>query len=266
MSGQAYVGTTQRTFGAALIHALETQYALLGSRRVLELLAEDVERLAQAFFPLPEHLSSGWMVYTGVKASGPKATPGQSAAERELVTLAWPVLLPADLQSLAAQGDTLAVRQTLDQQRLVRLLEYGWAHPRGPVLLTEADLAALLGRPTVQVSQLLQAARQATGKPLLTVGYYFDQGMRPTHKTEIITLYEHGIDEAEIARQTQHSLSSVGHYIRDYERVRLLLKRTLPLDQVATLTGLQPNVVAAYAALVFQFHPELKPNPAAQTP
>jgi hypothetical protein len=264
MSGQAYVGATQRTFRSAVLHELETQYGLLGSQRVLSLLAEDIERLVRAFFPTPEHLQSGWMIYTGVKASGPKATPGQSATARELVTLAWPVLLAEDIQYLASHGDTRAVRKTWNQQRLTRLLAYGYAHPRGPVLLTEADLAALLNWDTVQVSQALQEIRQRTGEPCLTVGYYFDQGMRPTHKTEVITRYEHGMDEAEIARQTQHTPGSVGHYIRDYERVRLLLKRAIPVAQIGSLTGLLPNVIEAYAALAFQFHPDLKPNPAAQ--
>ena len=83
---------------------------------------------------------------------------------------------------------------------MVRLLEHGWQHPDGPVLLTQADLSLLLGLTTVEVSTLLQAARQATGKPLLTKGYFFDQGMRPTHKAEIIALYERGMDEADIAR------------------------------------------------------------------
>jgi hypothetical protein len=100
MSGQAYVGATQRTFRSAVLHELETQYGLLGSQRVLSLLAEDIERLVRAFFPTPEHLQSGWMIYTGVRASGPKATPGQSATARELVTLAWPVLLAEDNGSI----------------------------------------------------------------------------------------------------------------------------------------------------------------------
>jgi hypothetical protein len=264
MSGQAYVGATQRTFRSAVIHELETQYGLLGSQRVLGLLAEDIERLVESFFPTPEHLQSGWMVYTGVKASGPKATPGQSATARELVTLAWPVLLPEDLEYLAVHGDTRAVRQTWNQQRLTRLLAYGYTHPRGPVLLAEADLAALLNWDTVQVSQALQEIRTRTGEPCLTVGYYFDQGMRPTHKTEVITLYEHGMDEAEIARKTQHSPHSVGHYIRDYERVRLLLKQAIPVQQMSSLAGLLPNVVEAYAEMAFRFHPDLKPSPSAQ--
>jgi hypothetical protein len=263
MSAQAYVGTAKRTFQEAVRHLLETDYGLLGSRRVLRLLAEDLQRLVEAFYPPPERLSSGWMLFTGTKASGSKARPGQSASDHELVTLAWPVLLPEDLQALAnlPQGAQRAqARKEWFQQRLVRLVEYGWRHPQGPVLLTLADLSAMLGLDTVRVSQLLNAARHTTGKPLLTKGYYFDQGMRPTHKSDIIALYEAGMDEADIARHTDHAPTSVGKYIRDYERVKLLLAHRTPLRDIGPLLQLQPNVTKSYVKLVQDYHPDLQPE------
>jgi len=257
MGTQAYVGTSKRTFQQAVLRLLETDYGLLGSRRVLAMLAEDIQQLVDEFYPAPEHLSSGWMVFTGTKASGPKAYPGQSAAEHELVTLAWPVLLPQDIQQLASQPETKQARRPWFQKRLIRLIEYGWQHPDGPVLLTLADLAAMLGLNIVLVSQLLTEARRTTAKPLLTKGLYFDQGMRPTHKAEIIALYEQGVDEADIARQTGHAAASVGRYIRDYERVRLLLKRGISVDHMSRLTDMQPGVVRSYVKLTSQYHPDL---------
>lgn len=259
-SAQAYVGTAQRTFERALVHLLETQYGLLGSRRVLNLMAEDIHALVEQFYPPPDRVPSGWMVFTGVKAVGHKARPGQSAADHELVTLAWPVLLTEDLQALATMPKGKAgqqARQNLLQKRVVRIVEHGLQHPDGPVLLTLADLGTMLGLSTVKVSQLLKQARQATGKSLLTKGYFFDQGMRPTHKDEIIALYEAGIDEADIARRTQHQPTSVGKYIRDYERVKRLLMHHTSLERIGFLTELQPNVVKAYAGMVYLYHPEL---------
>ena len=102
----------------------------------------------------------------------------------------------------------------------------------------------------------------AQGKPLPTMGYYFDQGMRPTHKGEIIALYEQGLDEAEIAFRAQHAQSSVGRYIGDYERVKLALKRQIQPDDIAQMTGLQPSVVRAYVELVYKYHPDLQQVPA----
>ena len=46
-SNQAYVGTAQRTFCQAVVHMLETEYAVLGSGRVLNMLAYDVKALVE---------------------------------------------------------------------------------------------------------------------------------------------------------------------------------------------------------------------------
>ena len=260
MSSQAYRGTAKRTFPQAVVHLLETNYSVLGSGRILHLLAEDVHALVETFYPPATHLSPGWMVFTGIKAEGPKAYPGQPVSDHQLVTIAWPVCLPEDSQALAALPPGPAgqqARRRLRQQRLVRLVEYGWQHPQGPVLLTLADLSVMTGIDIVQVSHLLQAARDETNQPLPTMGYYFDQGMKPTHKAEIVHWYEQGLDEAEIAQRSHHAQSSVGRYLRDYERVKLSLRRHIPLAQIPHVTGLQPAVVKAYVNLVGEHHPDL---------
>lgn len=260
MSGQAYVGTTKRTFPQAVVHLLETDYRLVGSRRVLELLACDLQQLVENFYPAPERLSSGWMVFTGTKATGHKPSPGSSAADHDLVTLAWPVILPEDMQQMASWPPGAAQKEAQRKwykQRLVRIIEYGLNHPDGPVLLTLADLSVMTGLTTVAISQLLAEARKETGKPLLTKGYYFDQGMRPTHKAEIIAQYEAGGDEADIARLTGHDQASVGHYLRDYERVKLMITHDTSVDRIGLLLNMQPNVVRSYIGLVQQHHPEL---------
>jgi len=263
MSTQSYVGTAERTFKAAVVHLLETDYGVLGSQRVLDLLARDLQALADQFYPAPDYVSSGWMVFTGTKATGNKAYPGRSAADYELVTLAWPVLLAQDIQRLASlpKGRPGSqARSALLQERLVRIIEHGRAHPAGPILLTLADLAAMLSLSVSQVGRMLAEARRTSGKPLLTKGYFFDQGMHPSHKDEIIALYESGLDEAVIALQTHHAQTSVGRYIRDYERVKLLLARHTPVERIPQLIDMRPCVVQAYVDLVHQYQPDLMPE------
>jgi len=257
MSGAVYVGTAERTFRQTLIHLLESDYRILGSGRILELLAEDIEHLVDEFCPAAERLRPGWMLFTGTKGDDHKPYPGETMSAYTLVTLAWPVLTVEDLQQLTNLPETKEARQGWLQQRLIRIVEHGLSQPGGEVLLTLADLAAMLGLTTVQVSQLLTAARQQSGKALPTKGYHFDQGMRPTHKEEIIALYETGVDEADIARRTGHAATSVGRYIRDYERVKLLLRRGLPAEQISALIEMQPSVVLAYVAMLQRYHPEL---------
>jgi hypothetical protein len=257
MSGQAYVGTTKRTFTQALRQLLTTDYGLIGSRRVLEMLSEDVQTLVEQFYPPQERLRPGWMVFTGTKATGKKAYPGQEAGDHTLVTIAWPILLPEDVQALTKQPASKERREQMLQARLIRVVQHGWHHPQGPVVLTLADLSVMFGADTVLLSKLLNRARQETGLPLATKGYYFDQGRRPTHKAQIIELYESGVDEAEIAHRSQHAPQSVGRYIRDFERVKLLVERDIDPSEVPSLIGLQPSVVKAYLKIIRKHQPDL---------
>lgn len=262
MSNSAFVGTAKRTFQQALIHELESNYGLLNSRRMLELLAEDGKRLADQFYPQASHLAPGWIVFTGTKAAGGKVRPGQTVADHASVTLAWPFFTADDLATLLTHTPTRARLTELTQHRMVRLIEHGWQHGDGPVLLTNSDLAWIFNLLEPAVSTLLTQARQQTGKPLLTMGHYFDQGMRPTHKAQIIALYEQGMDEVSIARTSHHSQASVGVYLRDYERVKALLKQELPLDHIAWLLNKQLSLIEAYAELVAQYaRPVIVNNP-----
>ncbi len=257
---RSYIGVQQRSFRSAIIHLLEADYGLVGSRRVLEMLAEDVAQLAVEFHPPRSCVQSGWLVFTGTKATGGKAHPGKSAGDYPLVTLSWPVLLSQDTEAMINMPPGKEGRRQqaeLLKKRLHRLIEYGLDHPDGPVLLTTADLGLMLGRTSSQISRLVNELRAETGKSLLTKGYYFDQGVRPTHKAEVIALYEQGMDEADIAYHTRHAQSSVGRYIRDYERVKLLLKHEVLVAQISPMIDMQPSVVNAYVELVKQYHPDL---------
>ena len=95
------------------------------------------------------------------------------------------------------------------------------------------------------------------GELLPLKGYRMDQGCRPTHKKEIVRLYEQGVAPPDIARETGHSLKSAERYLTDYERVRLLLKRGMEAEEIRTLTGLSRWVVVEYVELARQYHPEL---------
>ena len=82
MTGQAYVGTTKRSFYAAIFHMLENEYSILGSHRILEMLANDLQNLVDEFFPPTERIAPGWMVFVGTKATGGKARVGKTAEDQ----------------------------------------------------------------------------------------------------------------------------------------------------------------------------------------
>jgi hypothetical protein len=84
-----------------------------------------------------------------------------------------------------------------------------------------------------------------------------DQGSRPTYKGVIISLYEQAMEPPDIARETGHNLKSVERYLKDYERVRMLLKQKLNIEAISAIIGRGKSVVQEYVAKAQVYHPEL---------
>lgn len=95
---------------------------------------------------------------------------------------------------------------------------------------------------------------------LPTKGMILDQGSKPTHKASILNLYEQGYPEVDIARLTNHTLESVGRYIKNYKRVKLMLEKGFNLMEMVRVTGMGRSTIIQYRDLVYLYHPKLKPR------
>ena len=255
-----YASIAKRTFESALVHLLETEYALLGGRRILQLIAADVKQLVAQFYPDTHSATSGSLVWTCTADEGKKAEPGKRTEDYQTVTVVLPLVTTEDLRERTdkrvARTRTRASADERDQRRIARLVKS--AVEQGG-LLTLAEVSVILNRSYEVTRQLVQAYETATGELLPLKGARMDQGSRPTHKGEIVRLSEQGLAPPAIARETQHNLKSVERYLKDYERVKLLLTHGTPLGEISALIGRGQRVVQEYAQIVRQYHPELLP-------
>jgi hypothetical protein len=94
-----YSSIEKRSFESALIHLLETEYGLLGGRRILALLAEDVQAMVDEFYPTTGRASSGTLVWTCTADEGRKAEAGKRTEEYKAVTLQLPFITREDLRA-----------------------------------------------------------------------------------------------------------------------------------------------------------------------
>lgn len=253
-----YASIEKRTFESALMHLLETEYGLLGGRRILQLLTEDVVGLMEKFYPPTEQVGSGGLVWTCTADEGKKAVPGKRTEEYKTVTVRLPFVVRADLRSRTdgktPRGKTHAVAKARDKRRLVRMVKA--AEEQGG-LLTIAELSVILNKSYEVTRKYIREWEEETGELLAMKGYRMDQGSRPTHKKEIVRLYEQGLEPPDVARETGHSLKAVERYLKDYERVKLLLKRGIEVDEISSLIGRGKHVVLEYVKIARQYHPEL---------
>lgn len=257
-----YNSIEKRSFESALMYLLRTEYGFLGGQRVLRLLVEDVVALIEEFYPPTEQMSSGTVVWSCTADEGQKGVPGKPTEEYKTITVRLPLVTAEDLQS-RTEGKTPAdkrgeVARERDKTRLARMVEE--AYEQGG-LLTIAELSVLLNKSYEVTRQYVQAWEEETGNLLPLKGYQMDQGCRPTHKKEIVRCYENKMEPPDIARETNHDLKSVERYLKDYERVKLLLKRGMEAEAISGIIGRGVRVVLEYVALAREYHPELFTQP-----
>jgi hypothetical protein len=252
-----YASIAKRNFESAMMHMLETEYGLLGGRRILRLLVEDTLALMNEFFPVQERIGSGDLVWTCTADEGKKAEPGKRTEEYKTVTVHLPFVTEEDLRDRTekriTKHKTRATARERDKRRLARMVKA--AEEQGG-LLTVAELSVILNRSYEVTRRYAREWEEETGDLLPLKGYRMDQGSRPTHKREIVRLYEQGMEPPDIARQTGHSLKSVERYLKDYERVKMLLKRGMGSREISSIIGRGERVVLEYVEIAREYHPE----------
>jgi hypothetical protein len=254
-----YGSIEKRTFESAVLHLLETEYGLLGGRRILQLLTDDILALEKEFHPALDNTASGCLVWTCTADEGKKAEPGKPTEEYKTVTVQLPFVVAEDVQERSSnhktpRGQRHATAQARDKRRLVRMIHAAQAQGG---LLTLAELSVLLNKSYQVISQYVREWEQETGELLPLKGYKMDQGSRPTHKKEIVRWSEKGLEPPDIAHETGHNLKSVERYLKDYERVKLLLKRGTPVEEIGNMIGRSQRVVLEYIEIAREYHPEL---------
>jgi hypothetical protein len=254
-----YASIEKRGFESALLNLLLTDYGMIqGGRRIAQLLVEDVVALMAEHFPDSQRTGSGTLVWTCTADEGRKAEPGKRTEEYKTVTVHLPLVTTAELHERTDQTTPKAKKQTAvkerDKKRTVRLLQAA-AEQGG--LLTIAELSVILNQGYEITRRYIREWEEETGEMLPLKGYRMDQGSRPTHKKEIVRLSEEGMEPPDIARESGHSLKSVERYLKDYERVKLLLKRGMAVAEISAMIDRGQNVVLEYVEIARQYHAEL---------
>ncbi|MBK9335023.1 MAG: DUF1670 domain-containing protein [Ignavibacteria bacterium] len=253
-----YESLKKRDFKSALINLLENEYKLLGSRKILELLSEDIEDLHNEYYPHISRVGNGEIVMRTTKDDGQRQSYGKKTEDYASITVKLPLITNDDIERRIyfKKGDknsNYKHQNSRDIETMVRLLRS--AKEQGG-LLSGAELSVLMNRSLGTIGKYLRIHIKETGEILPLKGYVLDQGSLPTHKGIIISLYEKGVSPADIVLRTSHSQEAVDRYIKHYEQVKKLLKKGLDEKAIVSITGRSLNVVRQYVKLYYNFYPK----------
>jgi hypothetical protein len=253
-----YETISKRNFRSALIHMLETEYKMLGSRKILEMLADDIEDLHRECYPSVDRVGFGEIVFRTTKDDGQRQSYGKKAEDYNSVTVILPLITKEDIERRIyyKKGDrnsNYEHREARDIETMVRLIKSTEAQGG---LLSGAEVSVLMNRSLATIRRYLDAYRKKTGEILPLKGYVLDQGSLPTHKGIIISLYEQGISPADIVLKTNHSQDAVDRYIKQYDQIRILIRKGLDEKAIKEITGRSLKIVKEYIKLYYDLNPK----------
>jgi len=255
-----YETISKRNFRNAMIHLLESEYKMVGSRKIIEMMAEDIEQLHLECSPGKERVGFGEIIFRTTKDDGQRQSYGKKAEDYASTTVVLPLITEDDVERRIyfKKGDrngNYQHREARDIETMVRLLKS--AKSQGG-LLTGAELSVLMNRSLSTIRKYLDAYEKKTGEILPLKGYVLDQGSRPTHKGIIISLYEQGVSPADIVLKTSHSQDAVDRYIKQYDQIKKMIRRGMAERAIVEITGRSMKVVREYIKLYYDFHPSEK--------
>ena len=253
-----YESINKRNFRSALIHMLENEYKMLGSRKILEMLADDIEDLHRECYPSVDRVGFGDIVFRTTKDDGQRQSYGKKAEDYGSITVILPLITKEDIERRIyyKKGDrnsNYEHREARDIETMVRLIKSTQAQGG---LLTGAEVSVLMNRSLATIRRYLDAYRKKTGEILPLKGYVLDQGSLPTHKGIVISLYEQGISPADIVMKTSHSQNAVDRYIKQYDQIRILIRKGLDEKAIKEITGRSMKIVKEYIKLYYDLNPK----------
>jgi hypothetical protein len=230
-----------------LLHRFLNNYGYDRGEITAKAIINDILQLVDHYFLVSTldddlHHNYGQLVWMAVPVDEfPQRSKSIAATRLKPVVLSF--INDEDISHIAHGFDSKSLRKN----RLKRWVDQ--AFDQG-ALLTQLDLAALLGVCDAVVSQYVQEI-QTDGHLLPTRGNIHDLSGAITHKREIITLYLQGYLTPDIALKTNHSKEAVDRYINDYHRVEILWNHDIKdQDKISMLSRLSKRVVQQYIDLL----------------
>lgn len=246
-----YKGINARTFKSAIKQLLEREYKLVGSHKIIELIADDIDQLHDKYYSGSSSEIIGEIRWITVSDENERGALGKRVEEYETTVVKLPYLTREDIK-LKQEGMS---KREHDLIRLERLTKS--AKEQGG-LLSEAELATILNYSMSTISKRINTYQERNNEVLPLRGNVLDMGRGVTHKKMIIQLYEEGVSPPVISKRTYHSLEAVDRYVKDYERVKFLSEKGLSKGEIKRSIDRGKTVISEYIKLLNKYHPELQ--------
>lgn len=228
-----------RSLEGALAQRIGEQFPRIGGPRIQRLCAEMILEVVFEHMRPSESVRHGQILWSAISLDDPPS-PMRPTSSATLVPVLLSLCTPDDVED-RVNGRSLGEQLG---PRCARLCVE--AHKQGG-LLSNCDIALMLGVNDSRVATALSGYEKATGKLVPRRATLHDVGTCLTHKRLIcIQRWVHGKPSGDIARDTCHSIEAVDRYLGMFERVRCCRKNAMDAEQTAFALGCTVRLVQEY--------------------
>ena len=222
---------------------LESDFSIVASGKIAELLADQTINLFGQFFP--EKIKPGKTLISAISKDAPK---GHHRGVKGLPMV--PVQLDVLNENLIERyirGDKI---MQIKRNYVISLFKQ--AYQQGGVLAS-SDVALLIKMSSSTISKYVREHMEQNDEIVPTRGFIHDIGPSISHKGIIVGKFLQGILPDKIAKITNHSQKAVDRYINDYERIKLCIKQNMDDQMTARTTGLSKSLIKKYKILYDEY-------------
>lgn len=163
------------------------------------------------------------------------------------VAVVLTVVAPQDIDKLEVTGVNRKHRQSV----IARIMRE--AYDQG-ALLSSRDISLMLATNDSYISTERINFEKEHDVTLPHTGNLHDMGSCITHKYQII--YKYVIEKKDpmiISKETNHTLKAVDHYLKDYNRVKMLVMENKPPEFIKMVTSLPIHVIKQYLKIIEEY-------------
>lgn len=227
----------------SIVNLIDRDYSVIAGDKLKMMFAQDIVKIVREEFREIDSVEVGQILWMGVHKDD-RPSYGKTAWKTRMVPVSLTLLCREDIEMRLEGYSQREVRE----KRIVRLFNEAY-HQNA--LLSNADVAALLGVSPTTVSKQAREFMEHENMIIPTRGTIHDLGMATTHKKVIIRLYLDGHLTPAISRITDHSEEAIDRYIRAFEKVRLL--KANEIEYIQKATGMSKWLIRSYLDILAEF-------------
>lgn len=239
-----YRRMTDKSLKNILLDRFINQYGYDKGMVTATAIIEDILKLINLYYRFTDNslINHGQMVWHAVPIDE-YPEKGKSIAQTKLIPVVLDMITEQDLKDRKNGLYYKDIRRKRVERWTQQAFDQG-------ALLTQLDIAVLMGITEQTAGKMVREYFSLYGKPLPTRGNIQQIGSGQSHKKEIISLYLQGYLVPTICKKTNHSKEAVERYIRDFEAVKLLSDKFFDPQKIALIIRLSERVVNQYLDLI----------------